>query len=69
MAILEAEYLTKMWERNMCPYCRGAVAKEKRVGSGRKSDGGFCSLQCYASYHALDLAERARLLKGVPPIK
>jgi len=69
MAILEAEYLKKMWEGNMRPYCRGAVAKEKRVGSGQKPDGGFCSLQCYAGYHALELAERARLLKGVPPIK
>jgi len=66
MAVLEAEYLKNMWERNICPYCHRTIAKGKRVGSGRKSDGGFCTLHCYASYHALELAEKAALLKGEP---
>jgi hypothetical protein len=33
-----------------------------RVGSGRKSEGGFCSLDCYASFYQLELTERARRL-------
>jgi hypothetical protein len=32
------------------------------VGSGRKADGGFCSLDCYTDFHQLQLAERARRL-------
>jgi len=33
-----------------------------RVGTGRKSDGGFCSLDCYANFYQLELSERARRL-------
>jgi hypothetical protein len=29
---------------------------------GRKSEGGFCSLDCYASFYQLELTERARRL-------
>lgn len=67
MAISEEEYLKRMWERNICASCNGAIPEGKRVGSGRKSDGGFCSARCYASYHALELAEKAELLRKVIP--
>lgn len=63
MAISEAAYLQTMWERNECPYCRRAIPEGKRVGTGQKKDGGFCSLDCYARYNAMKLAEKANLLK------
>lgn len=33
------------------------VPEGKRVGSGKKSEGGFCSLDCYGDYKA-ELTER-----------
>lgn len=68
MAISETAYLKTMWERNMCPYCRGVIREGKRIGSGRKTDGGFCSLDCFAKCHVLKFAEKARFVKGnIPP--
>jgi predicted nucleic acid-binding Zn ribbon protein len=56
----EQEFLLQLWERNICPMCGKRIPDGQRVGSGRKSDGGFCSLDCYAEYHKLDLVEKAR---------
>ncbi len=56
----EAEYLLELWEQNVCPFCGKLIAAGTRVGSGRKSEGGFCSLRCYGDYYALELAERAK---------
>ena len=36
------------------------IPEGKRVGSGKKSEGGFCSLDCYASYYKGALIERAK---------
>ena len=33
------------------------IPEGKRVGSGKKSEGGFCSLDCYGDYKA-ELTER-----------
>jgi hypothetical protein len=63
MAISEAMYLKMLWERNICPNCHGAILEGKRVGSGRMADGGFCSLDCFATYRALEFAEKARVIK------
>lgn len=60
MMMSETEYLLELWEQNLCPFCGNAIPEGTRVGSGRKSEGGFCSLRCYADYYALELAERAR---------
>jgi hypothetical protein len=60
MTISETEYLLELWEQNVCPFCGNPIPEGTRVGSGRKSEGGFCSLRCYADYYALELAERAR---------
>jgi hypothetical protein len=68
MASSEAAHLEILWKRNVCPYCSGIILEGKRVGSGRKSDGGFCSLDCFSKYHVLELAEKARLLqRSFPP--
>jgi hypothetical protein len=68
MAITEAAYLEQLWKLKICPFCHRPLQEGNRVGSGRKSDGGFCSLDCFSKYHALELAEKARLVKrGVPP--
>jgi len=54
------QYLLELWERNICPNCGRQVPAGQRVGSGQKSRGGFCSLDCYASFYQVELAERAR---------
>lgn len=55
----EREYLLELWDLNVCPNCGKAIPDGTRVGSGKKSDGGFCSLDCYAEYHKLALIQRA----------
>jgi hypothetical protein len=35
----------------------------QRVGSGKKSDGGFCSLDCYGEYHKKRLVEKHKNLR------
>ena len=54
----EEIYLLEYWERGVCPYCANAIPEGKRVGTGAKSEGGFCSLDCYARYCELELRER-----------
>jgi hypothetical protein len=48
-----SEHLPELWQ---------TIPQGTRVGSGRKSEGGFCSLDCYTSFYQLELAERARRL-------
>jgi predicted nucleic acid-binding Zn ribbon protein len=59
----EREHLLELWEKNICPYCGKAIPEGKRVGSGRKAEGGFCSLDCYTRYYEYELVERARRLR------
>jgi hypothetical protein len=54
--------LLELWDRNICPNCGKTIPQGTRVGSGRKSEGGFCSLDCYTSFYQLQLTERARRL-------
>jgi hypothetical protein len=65
MAISEAEYLLDLWKKNVCPYCGKLIPEGTRVGSGRKSEGGFCSLDCYARYYQMEFQERARNLAKI----
>lgn len=68
MAISEATYLKMMWEQDLCAYCHSPILEGQRVGSGRRSDGGFCRLDCFAKYHALEFVEKASLLeRSMPP--
>jgi len=60
MDVPESQYLLDLWSKNICPWCGKEIPEGKRVGSGRKSQGGFCSLVCYGNYYALELKERAR---------
>jgi hypothetical protein len=60
MAHSESQYLLALWDRNICPFCGKDIPPNSRVGSGRKSEGGFCSLDCYTGYYGLELQERAR---------
>ena len=53
MAESEQNYLLELWEN-----CGKKIAAGKRVGSGKKSDGGFCSLDCYGEYYKAELTER-----------
>lgn len=58
MAESEQNYLLELWEKNLCPNCGKTIPEGKRIGSGKKSEGGFCSLDCYAEYRKADLIER-----------
>jgi hypothetical protein len=60
MAKSEREYLLDLWDRNICPNCGKDIAEGTRVGSGKKSEGGFCSLDSYAAYYKTDLIQRAK---------
>jgi hypothetical protein len=62
MAESTEAYLLELWDQNICPNCGKIIPQGTRVGSGRKSEGGFCSLDCYTSFYQLQLAERARRL-------
>ena len=68
MARREEDYLLDLWKRNICPTCGKAIPEGTRVGSGRRSDGGFCSLDCYTKYHASEIHERMKqLLSAIKP--
>ena len=54
--------LLELWDRNICQNCGKTIPQGTRVGSGRKSEGGFCSLDSYTSFYQLQLTERARRL-------
>jgi hypothetical protein len=60
MDVPESQYLLDLWSKNICPWCGKGIPEGKRVGSGRKNEGGFCSLACYGNYYSLELQERAR---------
>jgi len=58
MAVTEESFLLDCWERGVCAYCKKTFPASSRVGSGKKQEGGFCSLRCFAEYHKLTLAEK-----------
>ena len=64
MSDIDRKYSLELWELNICPNCGQFIPEGTRVGSGQKADGGFCSLDCYTKFYALELVERAqRLMK------
>jgi hypothetical protein len=58
MAESERNYLLELWDKNICPNCGKGIPEGQRAGSGKKSEGGFCSLDCYAEYRNADLIGR-----------
>jgi hypothetical protein len=56
----ERMYLARAWEDGVCPRCGKKVTAKDRVGSGRRADGGFCSLQCYAEYYQAEIRSKYR---------
>ena len=61
----EAESLLEFWNKNVCPFCGKTIPEGTRVGSGRKSEGGFCSLDCYTEYYKLEVIERAKRVAAI----
>lgn len=57
----EEEYLAELWERNVCPTCEGIIPEGSRVGGGKKAQGGFCGLRCFARYYQKDIHIHAGL--------
>jgi hypothetical protein len=56
----DEDYLLELWAKNICPNCAKPIPAGQRVGSGQKCKGGFCSLDCYASFYEYEITERAR---------
>jgi hypothetical protein len=56
----EQNVLLELWEMNICPQRGKDIPEGTRVGSGRRSEGGFCSLGCYADFYGSDLIECAK---------
>src|SRR5271166_6445922 len=50
--------LLELWDAGICPNCGNTFPEKARVGSGKKSEGGFCSLSCYAEYYKAALSKR-----------
>jgi hypothetical protein len=65
MAESEQNYLLELWDRGVCPNCGKKIPAGKRVGSGKKSDGGFCSLDCYGEYYSIEIFERAKKVSAL----
>jgi hypothetical protein len=64
MAKSESAYLLELWDRKICPYCGKSIPEGTRVGMGRKAEGGFCSLDCYARYYEVDFKVRLGRLRN-----
>jgi hypothetical protein len=63
MAEAEEQYLKQCLEQAICPTCQKALVD--RIGSGRFSDGVFCSLACYGEWHSASLIRRHEIrMKG-----
>jgi len=56
----DQDYLLELWDANICPNCGATIPDGARVGSGKKREGGFCSLSCYGDYHKATLVDRHR---------
>lgn len=56
----EQEYLLELWARNICPNCAKLIPEGTRVGSGKKTEGGFCSLNCFGEYYKTEMLERQK---------
>lgn len=65
MGVPESNHLLELWAKNICPFCGKSIPHGTRVGTGRKTDGGFCSLDCYTRYYQLELQGRADRLKQI----
>jgi hypothetical protein len=55
-----AKRLLDLWDKNICPNCGKVIPERDRIGSGRKADGAFCSLDCYAEFYQHELIEKAK---------
>ena len=58
MAEDERAYLLRCYEEQICPHCKSTLAETGRYGPGRREDGVFCSMNCYALYNKRELVER-----------
>jgi hypothetical protein len=59
MTSSESLYLLELWNKHIRPTCGKTIPEGKYVGSGKKSEGGFWSLGCYADYYRVEITERA----------
>jgi hypothetical protein len=52
------ELIRRSWDEGICPKCGQKIAERKGIGTGRKADGTFCSLDCIAAFHGKDFIRR-----------
>lgn len=55
-----ATLLLSLWDLNICPQCGKIIPEGDRIGSGRRAEGGFCSLDCYTRFYQTEIIERAK---------
>jgi hypothetical protein len=58
----EHSLLVELGNRKICPHCGRRIPFEAGLGTGRKFQGVFCSLDCYANYSVLEMTDRLKLL-------
>ena len=46
--------------KNVCRNCGHVIPSGGLLGSGKKGEGVFCSLSCFAEYNRAKLIERAK---------
>lgn len=65
--VMEAkgEVLLEQWDEDIWPFSEKLIREGQRLGSGREKEVGFCSLDCYAEYHNVRLAERVRTIAAI----
>ena len=61
----EGKVLLELWHQKICPFCEKPIPEGQRLGSGRKKEGGFCSLSCYTEYYKVKLVERLRRIAAI----
>lgn len=59
-----AERIKRSWDEGLCANCGKPIPEGARVGSGRRADGSFCSLDCYAQFHGEALLQKARKIQS-----
>jgi hypothetical protein len=61
----ERSYLLELWGEGICPNCGKKIPEGVRVGSGKKSEGGFCTLSCYGEFYRTEIVERAKKVSAL----
>jgi hypothetical protein len=57
MTSSESFYPLELRDKHIGPTCGKTIPEGIYVGNGKKSEGGFCSLGCYADNYRMEITE------------